>query len=399
MSILNQSFPNPAGGCCTSVSSRQFSASQHDISAEQDQQLLTGEDRQKKQEIDTLISEAFKTLSFQERQVQQEQLHGVADEIAEEASIIENSLLDLESHIQKKKAGSVYEMAERMNPEYVHARAFRIMFLRANRYDAKAAAKQMMTFLEFKQELFGTEKLTKEITIDDLDEDDIACMKSGAMQWAGRDSRNRPIFLNLPGLRNYKYIQNELRYRFFVMMEASKSPENQIRGVVFLMYAIGDMRDSRNGQGYRENSNLATAIPIYTAAFHFVSDDLKQYLLGSAVVPVSSCCFLFDMRRLLFCVCSKVFRFQIMTDNASQSTRSLSVPSWHPFGVSVSLVVLWNSGGVAPILTRNQLGNVRISPAMVPEAYLKQFCQNKESTGARTNSVLIRGAYHRTESE
>eukprot|EP00526_Cylindrotheca_closterium_P026840 CAMPEP_0113629714 /NCGR_PEP_ID=MMETSP0017_2-20120614/15428_1 /TAXON_ID=2856 /ORGANISM="Cylindrotheca closterium" /LENGTH=51 /DNA_ID=CAMNT_0000540129 /DNA_START=15 /DNA_END=167 /DNA_ORIENTATION=+ /assembly_acc=CAM_ASM_000147 len=51
------------------------------------------------------------------------------------------------------------------------------MFLRGNRYDTKAAANQMLKFFETKQDLFGTEKLTKDITIEDLDEDDIACLK------------------------------------------------------------------------------------------------------------------------------------------------------------------------------------------------------------------------------
>ena len=71
------------------------------------------------------------------------------------------------------EAGSVYDIAERMDPTYDNARAFRIMFLRANRYDVKASANQMLLFFELKQQLFGHDKLAKDITIHDLDEDNL----------------------------------------------------------------------------------------------------------------------------------------------------------------------------------------------------------------------------------
>ena len=250
-------------------------------------QRLTGEDQQKKQEIDTLLSEAFNNLTFEERQAQQEELHGVADEIREERSLIENSLRELEFYLNQTKAGRVYEIAERQDPSYVQAKSLRLSFLRAEKYNAKAAADKLLRFFDEKEKLFGVEKLTRDITIDDLDEDDIEALKGGGIQWAGKDRSNRPILLQVPGLRKFKHLKNELKARYFLMMEGIKSLDAQIRGIILICYTVGDCRDCREGEGFLEHFRLIESIPFFSAAFHFTCDDIKQHLLGSAAMTVS----------------------------------------------------------------------------------------------------------------
>ena len=59
----------------------------------------------------------------------------------------------------------------------------------------KNAADQILSFFASKHQLFGEEKLTKEITIEDLNEEDIACQQRGALQLAGRDQSGRQLFV------------------------------------------------------------------------------------------------------------------------------------------------------------------------------------------------------------
>eukprot|EP00526_Cylindrotheca_closterium_P022697 CAMPEP_0113614132 /NCGR_PEP_ID=MMETSP0017_2-20120614/7003_1 /TAXON_ID=2856 /ORGANISM="Cylindrotheca closterium" /LENGTH=182 /DNA_ID=CAMNT_0000523279 /DNA_START=151 /DNA_END=700 /DNA_ORIENTATION=+ /assembly_acc=CAM_ASM_000147 len=179
MSLLNQPFKTNNPGllsCCNPPQMLPFQQQQQQQQQNRQQnvqdELLTGQDKQKKQEVDALLSEAMNNLTFQEREEQQEFLHGVDKDIAEEKDLIDNALHDLDAHLMRIKNGSVYELAETMNAGYVGARAFRIMFLRGNRYDAKASANQMLSFFELKQQLFGNDKLAQDITIDDLDEDE-----------------------------------------------------------------------------------------------------------------------------------------------------------------------------------------------------------------------------------
>jgi hypothetical protein len=50
---------------------------------------------------------------------------------------------------------------------------FKLMFLRADYYDASKAARRLAKYFEDKLHLFGEDKLVKKITLDDLSEEDM----------------------------------------------------------------------------------------------------------------------------------------------------------------------------------------------------------------------------------
>ncbi|KAL3937907.1 MAG: hypothetical protein SGBAC_007072 [Bacillariaceae sp.] len=227
------------------------------------------------------------SLSYEEREEQEESLHGVAKDISEEANVIENALKELDSHLVRQKAGTAYETAEIMSANYVSHRAFRTMFLRGNRYDTKAAADQMLRFFEMKQQIFGNEKLVKEITIEDLDEDDRASLRTGWTQHCGRDRAGRMIIMQLLGARETKTVQSELRARYFVVMSALQSDQTQLRGVVWICCAIGENKAFQtNPVGFEEIVDVSLRCPAYPAAVHFLTDDIREYFLCNAVVRI-----------------------------------------------------------------------------------------------------------------
>ena len=117
--------------------------------------MLTAEEQQQKQEIDSLLLDAMNDLTFEEQQEQLEGLHGVARPLAEEPQTVAKALQLLDDQLNAVKGGSAYEAAEALSKKYVSANAFRMMFLRANGLDAQAAAGQMLRFFEAKQKLFG----------------------------------------------------------------------------------------------------------------------------------------------------------------------------------------------------------------------------------------------------
>ncbi|KAL3937906.1 MAG: hypothetical protein SGBAC_007071 [Bacillariaceae sp.] len=251
---------------------------------------MTRDDKQKKHEIDALLSEAMTSLTFKEREKQQDALHGVEWVMHEEGGFIENALHDLDALIRKRrKAGSAYEIAERMDPAYVHARSFRIMFLRGNRYDTQAAANQMLKFFEMKQQLFGNDKLTRDITIDDLDEDDIACLKTGWLQHFGKDRSGRIVILQLLHLRAFKTLQNEMRVKFYMIMDLlQKDDETQLKGLCGLTYAVEDCTDVMKGAGYFEHVDLNNVTPCHIASVHFCCSKVSEYLLCKLAIKAMS---------------------------------------------------------------------------------------------------------------
>jgi len=263
MSVFDQSFSKPSNcfGVCKETDNRQSSIPNLPNRLEDD--LQTAEDLEKKHEIDVMLSHAMKSLTFEERQEQQEILHGVANKGAEEETFIDASLEQLDLQLaQIKTRSSVYEMAEQMNPSYVKARAFRVMFLRANLYDVTAAADNIIGFFEMKRQLFGDKKLVKDITLEDLDEDDIAALKSGFVQRAGKDRAGRVINVNFPGLRGNVALKSELRMRYYMHMSYWEKEENQLAAEVSIVFSVGDMRDKYGGRGFYENAKLGVVSSI-----------------------------------------------------------------------------------------------------------------------------------------
>ncbi|KAL3926637.1 MAG: hypothetical protein SGBAC_013397, partial [Bacillariaceae sp.] len=188
----------------------------------------------------------------------QEAVHGVDEKIREEETFIKASLQELDNTLLLNKAGSTYAAAEMMSKEYVCERSFRLKFLRANRYDTKVAADQMLRFFDVKQKLFGTDKLVKDITVEDLDEDDIECLRSGHLQFTGRDRADRLITFEVPGLKVAKTRMNDLRSRYYMMMSGVESERNQLAGSVGIVWTIGEYREETASI---ENLELATAMP------------------------------------------------------------------------------------------------------------------------------------------
>jgi hypothetical protein len=144
-----------------------------------------------------------------ERENAMDDVHGIAEVEEEDPAFVSLCLVEFEDHLTTIKQETAYALAEAMSRQYVSAKGFRMMFLRADRYAPKDAAERMVRFFELKKRLFGAEKLVKDITLDDLDEDDMDTLETGCVQVSPLvDMTGRPIFVVLPQLRGYKVVEN-----------------------------------------------------------------------------------------------------------------------------------------------------------------------------------------------
>ncbi len=163
-------------------------------------------------EIDTLIAREMFQMSIEEREKALDDVHGVVKAEREDPNFLNNRLMQLEKHIHEMKHGTVYEEAEQLSQTFVRDRHFRTKFLRAEQFEPYKAAQRMLRFFECKKELFGRDKLVKEITMEDLDEDDMEALRSGDGQISPfRDACGRPIITFAQKLRKYKHIDNVVR--------------------------------------------------------------------------------------------------------------------------------------------------------------------------------------------
>ena len=121
-----------------------------------------------------------------------------------------------------------YEQAYRTSPEYVTSRSFQLSFLRADRFDPKAAAQRIRLHFETKKELFcsggsgeadsNIDILGRDVTLDDLTDEERKCYSTSNdgsghfMRFLdGRDMAGRPILFGRTARLNFENLFSEVR--------------------------------------------------------------------------------------------------------------------------------------------------------------------------------------------
>jgi hypothetical protein len=176
------------------------------VKAVNDLPVVDHKDREK------ILAKKLIQVPHDEREFGLHELHGVSDVIEETPELIERCLFDLEMEIQKISQKAAYNQAKATAPEDVGCSKFQLMFLRAERFNANNAAARLVKYFEGKLKLFGPDKLTKIITMEDLNEDDMATLKSGYLQLLPeRDRAGRAIIIVCFGLRLCRFVENMVR--------------------------------------------------------------------------------------------------------------------------------------------------------------------------------------------
>jgi hypothetical protein len=149
-----------------------------------------------------ILAKGISELSIRERESVFHDLHGVAEPIDEEPELIAKSLAELDVEIANTPNREAYEQAKRIDPQYVHNLEFRLMFLRADRFDVKRTASRLVRHFATKLEMFGPESLAREIRYEDLNEGAVKSLKAGNLQLLPlRDRTGRAIASFMPKLR------------------------------------------------------------------------------------------------------------------------------------------------------------------------------------------------------
>lgn len=170
------------------------------------------------QEADALLATEMAQLSVEERDQVLNEIHGVADEADENPESVMRTLAQFEEELQYIPRREAYELAKSMSVDYVSSRKLLLMFLRAERFDVKKAALRMVRFFESKLELFGPDLLTKDIKMDDLNEDDLECLWSPFSQTLPqRDSSGRGIVVLMPRLAPDKPVISRVSQRLLAL--------------------------------------------------------------------------------------------------------------------------------------------------------------------------------------
>jgi hypothetical protein len=147
-------------------------------------------------EDDADIAKEIQELTMQEREKVMEDIHAVAEAQEETEELLEKSLAELDTALRKlpQTVRRDFDRAVFLKPDLEQDTEFKLRFLRTDFFHAGLAARRMAGYFTKKVELFGDEKLAKKITLEDLDERDLAILQSGMIiKLPSTDPIGRPI--------------------------------------------------------------------------------------------------------------------------------------------------------------------------------------------------------------
>jgi hypothetical protein len=176
--------------------------------------------------------------------------------------MVEGKLKEFELHINSIEPKEAYDMALRVDPDYVQSRGLRLMFLRSKRFDVKDAGKCMLKFFAGKLDLFGPGTLTRSLRWTDLDKHDREYIQKGYMQvLPSRDSAGRVVVADMHLISNVQY----------------KTPRSAARGIAYFLLSVLENDEVAQKQGlvmigYAVNSSLADVDPGMHAAGTLIMD-------------------------------------------------------------------------------------------------------------------------------
>ena len=125
---------------------------------------------------DLLRTRALLKMSHDERNEALADVHCLVRRKNSESLITEDEYLDeMNGAMSKLETKTAYERAKSPSA-YCDNKAFKLGFLRAERFQPGPAARRLTLFFETKLEVFGVDKLAKKIDINDLDSQDKECL-------------------------------------------------------------------------------------------------------------------------------------------------------------------------------------------------------------------------------
>ncbi|CAJ1936694.1 unnamed protein product [Cylindrotheca closterium] len=242
-------------------------------------------------QTEALLASEMSQLSVEERSKALDDLHCVGEELQETPEMIQKLLAEFEMAVQKER-NPIYEMAINQNRTYVEDPTFRLRFLRAKLYNVHEAVRKMMSLLECKAKYFGDDKVARDITLDDLSEEDKQLMLSGVFHIQDGRDRNGRLIVHFFGKllsRCKADVMIRFSYYFFVNI-LSSIPDVQRKGIVAVYNDATLPGETFTMPGFnfiRESQGFFDSVPTRYSGIHYCLQAKSHHLaLNNALVSL-----------------------------------------------------------------------------------------------------------------
>lgn len=148
-----------------------------------------------------LLAQELNQLSVQERDLINDEIHGVRLSCPNETpELLQNSLANLEAELESLPSTptkSAYEKSLKHPESYIHKDDFRLIFLRCEFFDAPKAALRMIKYLDLIHYAFGPKVLKRDVCLADFDNKGKEFLREGYHQvLPGMDRTGRRVVGN-----------------------------------------------------------------------------------------------------------------------------------------------------------------------------------------------------------
>ena len=147
----------------------------------------------------TLLAKELNELSVQERDMINDEIHGVRRMSCPEETpeLLEKSLAELTmelTNLPPTATKKAYEESLNYTDSYVHTDDFRLIFLRTEFFDPRKAAIRMMKYLDLINWAFGKKVLQRDLCLADFDKKGKEYLRGGYQQiFPGMDRSGRRV--------------------------------------------------------------------------------------------------------------------------------------------------------------------------------------------------------------
>ena len=187
-------------------------------SAFKPQEAMFVQESDDERSVEASLAKDMAQLSVTERNNALEDIHGVRTEyVHEDPAYVDSCIEQLKNSLNEMRNDSnekadPYHKAVSLGPQYFD-RKFYLMFLRAREFNIRDTVNLILNHFAFKLRLFGPEKLAKEITLEDLNEDDMNAMRTGYVLFSPvKDAVGRTVALNSSKYATCSVWDNQVRF-------------------------------------------------------------------------------------------------------------------------------------------------------------------------------------------
>ncbi|KAG7349839.1 hypothetical protein IV203_012436 [Nitzschia inconspicua] len=240
--------------------------------------------------VNEMLSKELATLSFNDRNAINEEVHGVRNLAAEETpEMLRKSLMAFQCQLEKFHPKLAYDQAVFLfqSQWILYNPTLRLRCLRTERFNVSAAVLRFVKYLDLLLEYYGTEALLRPIRMSDLGKEETELLRSGEYQLLPFRDRSGRRVISCVGNVGLKFsLYARMKFFIYLWWVAAEDVETQQRGVISLFWPENHslFPDKREAQ---EAQRVFGAIPTRIAAYHQCLPDTAFFRFTRAVVILS----------------------------------------------------------------------------------------------------------------